>query len=186
MKKAIRNEYADLGVETYYRTQGDSYANPHALYLAELLEKNRHRIDYTQTLDLACGGGEVTQILRGLGFENALGCDPFTRQLFERNTSKECLEFNFEDIVKGRLTAHFGAENRQFTTIVCSFALHLCIEKQLFTLVAELFRLTENIVIITPHKRPELERLPNVQLYFEDFALTKRGKKVTLKSYRKH
>jgi hypothetical protein len=38
-------------------------------------------------------------------------------------------------------------------------------------------------VIITPHKRPALENLAQVQLDFEDFALTKRGKKVKLKSY---
>lgn len=180
--KAIRNEYADLGVEGYYRNHGDVYENPHFPYIQQLLEQNQHRIDYSKTLDLACGGGEVTLILRGLGFDDTVGCDPFTYPLFEKNTGKECLTFSFEDIIKGVLSNN-NTTNYQFTTTISSFAMHLCPEKQLFPLVAQLFLCTKNIVIITPHKRPELEKLANVQLLFEDFVLTERGKKVFLKSY---
>ena len=86
--KAIRNEYADMGVEDYYRNHADVYENPHFPYIQQLLEQNQHRIDYTKTLDLACGGGEVTLILRGLNFDNTIGCDPFTSRLFEKNTGK--------------------------------------------------------------------------------------------------
>ncbi len=200
--KAIRNEYADMGVEDYYRNHADIYENPHFPYIQLLLEKNQHRIDYTKTLDLACGGGEVTLILRGLGFEDAIGCDPFTSRLFEKNTGKKCLEFSFEDIIKGLLVneslvskllvneslmndqmTNDQMTNHSFSAIISSFAMHLCPQKQLFSLVAQLFLLTPNIIIITPHKRPELEKLSNVQLHFEDFVLTERGKKVFLKSY---
>lgn len=195
--KAIRNEYADMGVEDYYRNHADVYENPHFPYIQQLLEQNQHRIDYTKTLDLACGGGEVTLILRGLGFENSIGCDPFTSRLFEKNTGKKCLEWRFEDIIKGSLVSkslvnesltnermtNDQMTNDPFTAIISSFAMHLCPQKQLFSLVAQLFLLTPNIIIITPHKRPELEKLPNVQLQFEDFVLTERGKKVFLKSY---
>ena len=180
--KAIRNEYADMGVEDYYRNHGDVYENPHFPYIQQLLEQNQHRIDYTKTLDLACGGGEVTLILRGLGFDDSIGCDPFTGSLFEKNTGKACLALSFEDIVKGALTNN-PSTNNYFTTTISSFAMHLCPTKQLFSLVAQLFLLTKNIAIITPHKRPELEKLANVQLLFEDFVLTERGKKVFLKSY---
>ena len=190
--KAIRNEYADLGVENYYRNHGDVYENPHFPYIQQLLEQNKHRIDYNRTLDLACGGGEVTLILskspipseKGLGFPQTVGCDPFTHQLFEKNTGQTCLSFSFEDIIKGALTNNQSpTTNNHYTNIMCSFAMHLCPEKQLFPLVAQLFLVTKNIVIITPHKRPELEKLSNVTLTFEDFVLTKRGKKVFLKSY---
>ena len=182
--KAIRNEYADLGVENYYRSHGDVYENPHYPYIQQLLEQNKHRIDYSQTLDLACGGGEVTLILRGLGFLQIVGCEPFTHQLFEKNTNQSCLSFSFEDIIKGALTNNQSPiTNNHYTSIISSFAMHLCPEKQLFPLVAQLFLVTKNIVIITPHKRPELEKLSNVTLAFEDFVLTKRGKKVFLKSY---
>jgi SAM-dependent methyltransferase len=203
--KAIRNEYADLGVENYYRNHGDVYENPHFPYIQQLLEQNQYRIDYSKTLDLACGGGEVTLILRGLGFDNSVGCDPFTSALFEKNTGQKCLEFSFEDIIKGGGVIESlvnksleslvnkslkNAEmtndlmtNDHFSCIVSSFAMHLCPEKQLFSLVSNLFLMTKNIVIITPHKRPELEKLANVELAFEDFVLTERGKKVFLKSY---
>jgi SAM-dependent methyltransferase len=181
--KAIRNEYSNMGVENYYRNHGDVYKNPHFPYIQQLLEQNQHRIDYSKTLDLACGGGEVTLILRGLGFDETIGCDPFTGSLFEKNTGKACLTFSFEDIVKGVFTTNNPTTNNQFTTTISSFAMHLCPEKQLFSLVAQLFLITKNIVIITPHKRPELEKLANVQLLFEDFVLTERGKKVFLKNY---
>jgi 2-polyprenyl-3-methyl-5-hydroxy-6-metoxy-1,4-benzoquinol methylase len=180
--KAIRNEYADLGVENYYRNHADVYENPHFPYIQQLLEQNQQRIDYTKVLDLACGGGEVTLILRGLGFDNTIGCDPFTSLLFEKNTHQTCLALSFEDIIKGALTDN-EYPNNEYTSIISSFAMHLCPEKQLFSLVAQLFNLTNNIVIITPHKRPELEKLANVNLDFEDFVLTERGKKVFLKSY---
>jgi SAM-dependent methyltransferase len=184
--KAIRNEYADLGVENYYRNHGNVYENPHFPYIQQLLEQNKHRIDYTHTLDLACGGGEVTLILRGLGFDDSVGCDPFTHLLFEQNTGKKgCLTFSFDDIIKGAFSPSPKGEldSHHFSSIISSFAMHLCAEKQLFPLVAQLFLWTKNIVIITPHKRPELEKLSNVTLLFEDFVLTKRGKKVFLKSY---
>ena len=51
-------------------------------------------------------------------------------------------------------------------------------------LVFQLFMLSDTIVIITPHKRPELENITNVELVFEDFVLTERGKKIVLKSYK--
>ncbi|MBL7816762.1 MAG: hypothetical protein JNL70_17205 [Saprospiraceae bacterium] len=177
--KAIRNEYADLGVENYYQQYGNAYENPHFPYIQQILEKNRHRIDYSKTLDLACGGGEVTLILRGIGFGNSMGCDPFTFELFEKNTGIECLKLSFEDIIKGQL----AILNQHFSSIISSFAMHLCPKKQLYALVSQLFMWTKNVVIITPHKRPELEKLPNVQLAFDDFVLTERGKKVYLKSY---
>jgi SAM-dependent methyltransferase len=196
--KAIRNEYADLGVEDYYRHHAAVYENPHYPYIQQLLEQNKARIDYAKTLDLACGGGEVTLILRGLGFNNTVGCDPFTHQLFEQNTGQKCLTLSFEDIIKGVASPNPKEESGNhsitksqnhlitqspFSSVISSFAMHLCPEKQLFALVAQLFLLTKNIVILTPHKRPELERLSNVVLVFEDFVLTERGKKVFLKSY---
>ncbi len=65
MKKAIRNEYADKGVEAFYQLQGDIYENPHFQYIKTLLIQNNHRINYTNVFDFCCGGGEVTQALSG-------------------------------------------------------------------------------------------------------------------------
>ena len=180
MKKAIRTEYAEKGVEAYYRTQANAYENPHFPYIQQLLEQNKGRIDYAKILDLACGGGEVALILRGLGFENTVGCDPFTKRLFVKNTDLPCFNYSFEDIVKGRLVAKVEG---QFSSIISSFGMHLCDEKMLYSLTNQLFMLTKNVVIITPHKRPQLEYFTEFDLNFEDFVLTERGKKVFLKIY---
>jgi len=62
--------------------------------------------------------------------------------------------------------------------------MHLCPEKQLYPLAYQLFQCSPQLVIITPHKRPQLEKLDGVNLDFDDFTLTQKGKKVFLKSYR--
>jgi SAM-dependent methyltransferase len=180
MKKAIRTEYAEKGVEAYYQKNANTYENPHFLYIQQLLEQNKGKIDYARVLDLACGGGEVALILRGIGFENTVGCDPFTKRLFVKNTGLPCFNYGFEDIVKGRLAAKVEG---QYSSIISSFSMHLCDEKMLYSLANQLFMLTKNVVVITPHKRPQLEHFPEFELVFEDFVLTERGKKVFLKSY---
>lgn len=188
MKKAIRIEYAEKGVEAYYQKNADAYENPHFPYIQQLLEQNQSRIDYSKVLDLACGGGEVALILRGCpdpssggrGFDNVVGCDPFTKRLFVKNTGLPCFNYSFEDVVKGRLAAKVEG---QYSAIISSFAMHLCDEKMLYALANQLFRLTKNVVVITPHKRPQLEHYSEFSLIFEDFVLTERGKKVFLKSY---
>jgi SAM-dependent methyltransferase len=177
MKKAIRNEYAALGVENYYQQHADDYQNPHFEQIKILLERNQYQSDYSHVLDFCCGGGEVTNILQTLGFEQTVGCDPFTYGLYEKKIQKTCLQYSFDDVIRGKLVDNY-------TTIICSFAMHLCEEKKLYALVNQLFRHTENIVILTPHKRPALENWAAFELFLEDFALTERGKKVFLKSYR--
>jgi hypothetical protein len=210
MKKAIRDEYADQGVDAYYRTHANVYENPHYPYIKALLTQNQQRIDYSKVLDLSAGGGEVTEILRGLlnlneaeAQQRFIGTDPFTFKLYEKNTGCPCLPLSFDDIVKGKLafyqnyngeiqkikfkTRSITSSSTQtklpFSSIICSFAMHLCDEKQLYPLVNQLFTYSKNIIIITPHKRPALETLTNVMLNFDDFVLTERGKKVFLKSY---
>jgi hypothetical protein len=210
MKKAIRDEYADQGVDAYYRTHANVYENPHYPYIKALLTQNQHRIDYAKVLDLSAGGGEVTEILRGLlqlnqeeAQQRFIGTDPFTFKLYEKNTGCPCLPLSFEDIVKGKLAFYqnYNGEIQKIkfktrsitssstqtelplSSIICSFAMHLCDEKQLYPLVNQLFTYSKNIIIITPHKRPALETLTNVTLNFDDFVLTERGKKVFLKSY---
>jgi hypothetical protein len=62
--------------------------------------------------------------------------------------------------------------------------MHLCPEKQLYPLTQKLFCLSPQITIITPHKRPALEKITGITLEFEDHTLTMKGKKVFLKAYR--
>ena len=199
MKKAIRTEYEEKGVEEYYKKNADVYENPHFPYIRSLLVQNQHRIDYSRVIDLSCGGGEVTLVLSDIqsaktshDYKNVsctyLGCDPFTFKLYEKNTGYPCLPLSFEDVIKGKMTpsvfSRFPTETTPFSAIICSFAMHLCPEKQLYALVYQLFAYANNIIIITPHKRPQLEKISGVELIFDDFVLTERGKKVFLKSYK--
>jgi hypothetical protein len=190
--KAIRNAYAEHGVEAYYREHGDSYENPHIEQIRTLITRFAARFSFEEAakthehcadvFDLACGGGEVTLAFKSLGIANILASDPYTQALYERRTQNPCLGLSFEDIVRGKLSEAIGEQH--FSAVVSSFAMHLCPEKMLYTLASQLFLHTENLIVITPHKRPELENYPSIICYETDFACTKRGKKVFLKHYK--
>lgn len=182
MFKSVREGYATEGVEKYYVSHGETYVNPHEHYIDALLIKNKNRIDYSKILDLCCGSGEVTGLLQALGYKNMLGCDPFTARLYREKTGCDCLEYSFTDFLLPQTLTDTNFETK-FSAIICSFALHLASEKILYSLVETLWQLSDAIVIITPHKRPALENLQHTQLFFEDFVLTERGKKIFLKCY---
>jgi 2-polyprenyl-3-methyl-5-hydroxy-6-metoxy-1,4-benzoquinol methylase len=174
--KGIRDEYQEEGVENYYLQHGSDYENPHFDQVRQLLMQNEERIDYSQVLDLSCGSGEVSLVLKELGYADTQASDPYTQEAYTARLGKSCQPWSFEDIVKGCL-------EDQYSSIICSFAMHLCAEDLLFPLVYQLFQHTARVVVITPHKRPELEKLEGVSLAFDDFALTSKGKKVRLKAY---
>ncbi len=174
---AIRNQYSKLGATGYYQAFGKDYENPHFQEIRALLFQNAHRIDYSQVLDFCCGSGEVSIVLREMGYPLPLASDPYTNEAYHNNFNQNCLPLSFEEVIQGHLKG-------QFSAIICSFAMHLCPKKQLFPLTYQLFQHTDQLIIITPHKRPELELLSGIFLNFKDFTLTGRGKKVFLKSYR--
>jgi hypothetical protein len=172
---SIRARYETYGAEGYYREHGGQYANPHYPEVAALLARNIHRIDGGgEILDFSAGGGEVTLALRGLGVEAISGCDPFTFALYTQQTGRPCLPLSFKDVIREGLPSAYSA-------IIASFALHLCPEKDLFSLCWRLLEAAPQLVVLTPHKRPELEKLPGLQVLWEDFVLTDRGKKVRAK-----
>lgn len=62
--EAIRNQYAQLGVETYYETNADTYTNPHEDIITELINESNEIVDYgNSVLDLCCGNGLATKVL---------------------------------------------------------------------------------------------------------------------------
>lgn len=173
---AIRPLYEEHGVEGYYRDHAMAYENPHLPEIRTLLERNRARMDTNRVLDFAAGGGEVTRVLQDLGVQDISGCDPYTAALYAQNTGQTCLPFSFKDVIRNGLPD-------PYSVVICSFALHLCPAKQLFPLCWNLLQAAPLLVVLTPHKRPELESLPGIGLVWEDFALTERGKKVRCKAY---
>jgi SAM-dependent methyltransferase len=170
--------YDEHGAEGYYRAYADAYENPHLPEIESLLARNFERFDCSGTvLDFAAGGGEVAVKLLQLGAKNVLGCDPFTYALFERKTGLPCLQLSFKEVVRAGLPG-------TYSLIISSFALHLCPLKDLFSLTWNLLQAAPLLVVITPHKRPELEKLPGIELVWEDVVETERGKKVRMKGYR--
>ena len=175
--KKIRQEYDKYGAEGYYREHSDSYKNPHFPQIKTLIEQNIHRIDAKNALDFCAGGGEVSRVLLDMKIGQVTGCDPFTFDLYQKNIGQNCLQFSFTDIIK-------GAKLDQYSCIISSFALHLCPKNDLYPLVWNLFQAAPQIIVLTPHKRPELEKLTGVELLWEDFTLTKEKlKKVRMKCY---
>jgi SAM-dependent methyltransferase len=172
----VRKQYEQFGVAGYYADHADEYTNPHFQQVEALLIRNRERIDFRKILDLSCGHGEVSGVVQQLGYGDFVGSDPFTFEFYQQKLSAECKRWSFADIIKGEMTG-------EYSSVVCSFAMHLCPTDDLFLLVHQIFEHCSQLVIITPHKRPLLENLAGVALSCEDFSLTKRGKKVRLKVY---
>ncbi len=174
--KAIWTLYEAHGAEGYYQAHGHTYENPHFVQIQALLERNFDRMDTSKVLDFSAGGGEVTQVLTALGCTNIAGSDPFTADLYMRNTGKNCLPLSFEDVIKKGISD-------KYSVIIGSFALHLCPPKDLYPLMWQLFQAAPSVVVLTPHKRPELELLDGIELVHADAVVTERGKQVRLKMY---
>lgn len=83
--------------------------------------------------------------------------DPYTEPAYKKNTGKECLRYDFKDSVNGAL------ENRRYDTIICSFAMHLCEQSMLNNLLYQLSRISDRLIILTPHKRPEINKWFSLQ-----------------------
>ena len=109
--------------------------------------------DGERVLDLSCGAGEVTDALvkAGVPVERVDACDPYTSTAYYRRVGKTCHDWSFEDIARGDLVG------RRWKTVICSFAMHLCEKDFLPPLVMMLACSCDALIVLTPHKRPELD-----------------------------
>lgn len=167
---AIRNEYATHldGADGYYREFGHEYRNPHEDGVAAMVARiptmfPKLDLQNASVLDLACGSGEVTIALLdgklGVQKDQITACDPYTADAFAERTKAHRVTtpgllaepWSFADIANGAL-----AEKR-FDLIVCAYALHLCEQSWLPAVCMALAAASDRLVIITPHKRPELQ-----------------------------
>lgn len=154
----VRLGYEQYGVDGYYRLHSDDYENPHFLDIKYLLESYICDLDlndsHISVLDLCCGSGEVTKILQNSHLDKLdmkiEGVDPYTKNSYIKNTGLVCLDLDFKDIVNGKLS------NKYYDIIICSFAMHLCELSMLNTLLYQLHLICDKLIILTPHKRPEI------------------------------
>ena len=173
MGNSVRAGYEELGIEGYYKLHSEDYNNPHINEIEYLIKESKC-IQYIgkNILDLCCGSGEITNILKNYEF-NIDGLDPYTAPAYIKNTGKECLIYSFKDIVQGAL------KNKSYDTIICSYAMHLCEESMLNNLLYQLSLIADTLIIITPHKRPE------IKLWWKEIKSFKNNG-ITLKIYKNH
>jgi hypothetical protein len=150
---AIRRQYEQLGVQTFYQQHGADYRNPHEAAIDAVLRVvvPRWQLDLTRVLDLACGSGEVTLALRELGAATIEGADPYTGAAYQERTGQAAEALSFEQIAECMLAG------REYSLIVCSFALHLLAASRLPALLFHLAEIAPRLLILTPHKRPEVK-----------------------------
>lgn len=151
-KPAIRPQYEQFGVDGYYAQHGHEYRNPHEPIVRQLLAAATARwaLDLTSVLDLACGSGEVTLCLRELGAAEIVGIDPYTCEAYRARTGGAAEPLSFEQIARGALAG------RRHSLIVCSFAMHLIDTSWLPALLSQLALVAPRLLILTPHKRPDI------------------------------
>ncbi len=168
---SVREGYEKHGVEKYYELHKDDYENPHEYTIKKLLVKAKEEWNiHGSILDLCCGSGEVSNCFNDCEVE---GIDPYTKDLYEAKTKNKCSSMTFKDIIKEGL-------NREYDYIISSFGMHLCEESMLPMLLYQLSQSSENLIILTPHKRPDCNGS-----YFKEKSRMKMDK-VSIIWYKKH
>lgn len=150
--ESIRGEYEKHGVKGFYEKFGNQYKNPHENQLQEAFNWviNHWGLNFDSVLDLSAGSGEMTKVLIFNGYSNIEGSDPFTCSLYKNETKKNCIQLSFDDILKNGL-------NKHYSTIVCSYALHLCDKSKLPNVIWQLSESCDNFLVLGPSKNPEIK-----------------------------
>jgi hypothetical protein len=150
---SIRKQYADRGVTKFYAQEGGAYRNPHEssarLALAEAVKL--WPLDLSRVLDLACGSGEMTLELHEHGAGQIDGVDAYTGDAYRQRTGQDAICLSFEQIAAGALA------ERRYSHVVCSYALHLVERSRLPGLLWALGQISPALLILSPHKRPQLD-----------------------------
>jgi hypothetical protein len=151
-RDSIRARYEEHGADAYYRQHASDYVNPHEPEVRQCIEMaaSRWPLDLARVLDLAAGSGEATLALRDLGAGEIEACDPYLFALYERRVGRTCERFSFEDVAAGALAG------REYSLVVCSFALHLVDPSRLPMVCLQLASIAPALLVLTPHKRPEI------------------------------
>lgn len=150
--RGVRDAYARIGVRGYYERHGSSYRNPHEDDVRAGLARAvvEWDLDLAHVCDLACGSGEATLALRDAGAQTIDGVDPYTAAAYRERTGAGAVPLTFAEVAAGALG------DRSYSLVVCSFALHLAERSRLPGLALALAAISPRLVVVTPHKRPEI------------------------------
>ena len=166
MKTAsIRQEYQEYGSPEEFYTSGSQYENPHKEVIHKHIDNIASSLDLTgRVLDLGCGTGIASERLSFHGAKRITGCDPYLNKEYEKETGNSCARYNFKDIAQGRMY-HLG----HFSLVIASFSLHLCEKSMMTHLLFNLSQMSDKLVIISPHKKPEINQFWSLEEehYFE-------------------
>ena len=148
----IRHEYEEHGIKGFYQQSGADYRNPHEPQIRQSIHAavRDWNLDLTHVLDLAAGSGEATLALREAGATRIDGIDPFTFEAYLDRTGQAAGRESFEHIAAGALAG------RNYSLIVCSFALHLIEPSRIPQVAYQLSTIGNELLILTPHKRPQI------------------------------
>jgi SAM-dependent methyltransferase len=152
---SIRHEYEKHGAHTYYKECGHNYRNPHEQQIQVGLPQalKLWKLKPQKVIDLACGSGEISLIIYQLWpMTEIIGIDPYTKKAYEDRTGRECLSLSFEDISQSNFKVDLKCD-----LIICSYALHLLDTSYLWQLLTVLAQFTSQLIIITPHKNPNIQ-----------------------------
>lgn len=174
----FRELYKD-GPDTHYKAAGGAYRNPHESSVIKALHEALATFRLVRVesrvaeqgvspvvvpltadspiLDLAAGSGEVTIALNALGFTRVTGCDPYTQAAFEARVGRPAESWSFQDIAGGVLSDVEGG----YSLAVCSYALHLVEPSWLYGVMTSLAAACDFLMIISPHKKPDLGLNPS-------------------------
>lgn len=146
----FRQKYAS-SVESFYLKHGHEYRNDHEIQVKELTRWACDILNPKHVLDLACGSGEVSLVIQSIG-SYVKGVDPYCYEAFKNRTRQDALRLTFDQVIAGQLSAE------RFDAIFCSFALHLLPIWKLRNLLFKLKEYSGTLVVITPIKRPEINK----------------------------
>jgi 2-polyprenyl-3-methyl-5-hydroxy-6-metoxy-1,4-benzoquinol methylase len=145
----IRTEYEKIGVENYYINNSSKYINPHLNDIETSIEQivNNEKIDLSSILDMSCGNGEITNKLLSMRLTNIEGSDLYMCDEYKLHTNLNCMKLSFKDIQQGKL-------KKKYSTIFCSYALHLANITLLPYLLWELSFSCKFFILLEPTKKP--------------------------------
>lgn len=150
---SIRSKYQKYGVKNFYEWNFDQYNNPHEPIIQKSIKfvNDNWKVKFNKSLDLAAGTGEVSKTLIRLGYKNIDACDAYSSDYYETNTNIKCEKISFDDIINGAL------DDKKYDIIICSFALHLLEQSKLPIFLYKLTQISKQLLILSPHKRPEIK-----------------------------